>query len=162
MSAQLDNERRLYAKDLDGRYFYANESFAKDAGIPLALLLGRTDFDLAWANQAEKLRAEDAQIIERGYDTHRVEMLATAKRKMKIIKRKVIVRDETGKVFGIAGIYIPYAMRDQKRRCSDCRSKAARQLEIALSMLTPVQMASYEEQAEAIDDDERADEPTLF
>lgn len=42
MTAQIDEETRVYAKDLDGRYIYANHSFARDSGLPTEMLLGST------------------------------------------------------------------------------------------------------------------------
>lgn len=45
-----------------------NEQFARDAGMPVAILLGKDDFDpkLPWVRQAAKYRDDDKAVFESG------------------------------------------------------------------------------------------------
>ena len=56
---------RVFWKDLDSRYLGCNTQFAKDAGYSSAdELTGKTDFEMAWKDQAEMYRADDKAVME--------------------------------------------------------------------------------------------------
>jgi PAS domain S-box-containing protein len=55
----------IFAKDAVGRYIFANPAMAELCGLPLADILGKTDFDLvADRAQAEACQADDRAVIE--------------------------------------------------------------------------------------------------
>lgn len=58
---------RIFWKGPDLRYLGCNTLFAKDAGCAVPeQLIGKTDFDMGWKDQAESYRADDRQVMESG------------------------------------------------------------------------------------------------
>ena len=58
---------RLFWKDRDLRYLGCNTLFARDAGYSSPdELIGRTDFDMAWAAQAGLYRKDDQEVLDSG------------------------------------------------------------------------------------------------
>ncbi|MDR3413989.1 MAG: PAS domain-containing protein [Formivibrio sp.] len=58
---------RIFWKDLDSRFLGCNSLFAKDAGLTHeGELIGKTDFDMVWKDQAELYRADDQLVMESG------------------------------------------------------------------------------------------------
>lgn len=58
---------RVFWKDRDSRYLGCNSLFAQDAGLSRpAQLLGKTDFEMGWKDQAELYRADDARVMASG------------------------------------------------------------------------------------------------
>ncbi|WP_421726426.1 PAS domain-containing protein [Bauldia sp.] len=53
----------LWVKDEDGRYIWGNNAIDEFAGEPV---VGKTDADLRWADNAESLRADDKQVMATG------------------------------------------------------------------------------------------------
>lgn len=56
----------IYIKDLTGVYLHINSAAARIVGLPLSEILGRDDFAFFPAQEAERMRAYDRQVIERG------------------------------------------------------------------------------------------------
>ncbi|MFO7658482.1 MAG: PAS domain S-box protein [Bacteroidales bacterium] len=55
---------RVFWKDRNFKFIGCNKLFAKDAGFDNPKnLIGKTDFELNWKDQAEKYRADDAKIL---------------------------------------------------------------------------------------------------
>ena len=58
---------RVFWKDRECRYLGCNPAFAHDAGLQTpADLIGRDDFAMGWADQAELYRADDRLVMESG------------------------------------------------------------------------------------------------
>ena len=58
---------RIFWKDLNLRYLGCNQAFAADAGMTQPDdLVGKDDFQMGWAEQAELYRADDRAIMEAG------------------------------------------------------------------------------------------------
>lgn len=58
---------RVFWKDLDSKYIGCNKNFAEDAGVSsIADVIGKSDNDLIWKEDAEKFRADDKQVIQTG------------------------------------------------------------------------------------------------
>ncbi|MEO7067732.1 MAG: EAL domain-containing protein [Rhodanobacter sp.] len=64
----LDNiPQRVFWKDAEGRYLGCNTAFARDAGFASSSeLIGKTDFDMAWKEDASAYRAKDAAVLDGG------------------------------------------------------------------------------------------------
>ncbi|MBP7297253.1 MAG: hypothetical protein KBB56_14440, partial [Acidobacteria bacterium] len=55
---------RVFWKDLDSIYLGCNRLCAIDAGLATPeAIIGRSDFDLGWRDQAELYRADDRQVM---------------------------------------------------------------------------------------------------
>jgi len=99
---------RIFWKDRDGRYLGCNTLFARDAGLEHPdQLIGRTDFDMGWKDQAELYRADDASVMDSGESKLGYEEPQTTPDGKTIWLRtsKVPLRDKQQKVIGILGIY---------------------------------------------------------
>lgn len=58
---------RVFWKDRNSVYLGCNKPFAADAGLEKPEdLIGKTDFDMGWAEQAELYRRDDKEVIESG------------------------------------------------------------------------------------------------
>lgn len=141
---------RLFIKKADGTYLYGNAMFARDSGLSETQLLGRNDADMAWHAKADEFRDHDLKVMQNGEEPIQIEVLPRAKSgPLKVRKKKVALYDERVQPFGIIGSYVPME-RPRRRECADCANETQRLLNLALSLLSPLQMASYEEQAEAL------------
>jgi len=99
---------RVFWKDKELRYLGCNESFAKDAGVSTPTdLIGKTDFDMGWKEQAEAYRADDRKVIDSGIPKIGYEEPQTTPEGNRIWIRtsKIPLRDAGGKISGILGTY---------------------------------------------------------
>lgn len=99
---------RIFWKDHDLHYLGCNTAFAQDAGfVNPAELVGKTDFDMAWKNQAELYRGDDTAVMESGKPKLRFEEPQTTPDGRKIWLRtwKVPMHDANRQVVGILGLY---------------------------------------------------------
>ena len=54
----------IYWKDTDGKYLGCNQLHAENLGFSTPdEIVGKTDFELPWASQAETLQATDQQVM---------------------------------------------------------------------------------------------------
>ncbi len=105
----LDNiPVRVFWKDLDLKYRGGNQFFAEDAGLDhYEQLIGKTDFDLDFARQADKYRSDDRSVIEEGaskllYEEEQDRPDGTTSW---VQTNKVPMRGEDGKIIGLLGTY---------------------------------------------------------
>ena len=81
----LDNIKQcVYIKDREGIYIYANAAFAAAAGMEAIDILGKSDYDLTWHNQADYFRDDDANVLS-GANLINVERFQTRKGGLKKI-----------------------------------------------------------------------------
>ena len=100
---------RVFWKDRESRFLGCNSLFAQDAGYTQpAQLIGKTDFEMSWKDQAELYRADDYGVMESGvaklnYD----EPQSTPDgRTVWLRTSKVPLSDaKTGEMVGVLGIY---------------------------------------------------------
>jgi PAS domain S-box-containing protein len=99
---------RVFWKDAKLRYLGCNTAFARDAGMSRPEdLLGKDDFQMGWRDQAELYRADDKKVMDSDTPKLGYEEPQTTPdgRTIWLRTSKVPLRDSTGKVFGIVGIY---------------------------------------------------------
>ena len=99
---------RVFWKDRECRYLGCNPAFAHDAGLQTpAELLGRDDFAMGWAEQAELYRADDRQVMESGQARMSYEEPQTTPdgRTIWLRTSKVPLQNASGQVIGVLGIY---------------------------------------------------------
>nr|WP_272905796.1 GGDEF and EAL domain-containing protein [Pseudomonas petrae] len=99
---------RIYAKDLDGRFIFANGSVARGMGVSdPAELLGKTDFDFYPPELASVYKLEEQEVLKHGrsllnHEEHTRYLLLDEK--AWLITTKVAVRNDAGRIVGLVGI----------------------------------------------------------
>jgi len=99
---------RIFWKNLDLSYLGCNRPFALDAGLQSPEeIIGRNDFEMGWAEQAELYRSDDRLVIESGRPKLGYEEPQTTPDGNRIWLRtnKVPLLDTEGKIKGILGTY---------------------------------------------------------
>lgn len=99
---------RIFWKNRNLHYLGCNTGFAKDAGFSSPeKLIGKTDFEMGWKDQAELYRADDKSVMESGNPKLDFEEPSTAPdgNTIWLSTSKVPLRDENNQVIGILGIY---------------------------------------------------------
>jgi two-component system, cell cycle sensor histidine kinase and response regulator CckA len=126
---------RIFWKDPELRYLGCNRLFAVDAGYASPEeLLGKTDYDLAWRDQAERYQADDRAVLESGQPRLSYEEPQTSPSGEQLWLRtsKVPLRDLNGQVIGILGTYEDITAQrrtDEQRRLLETRMREAQKLE---------------------------------
>lgn len=99
---------RIFWKDRECRYLGCNSLFAKDAGLQSPeQLIGKSDFEMGWSDQAEAYRADDFKVMESGISRLAYEEPQSTPGGDIIWLRtsKVPLRDDQQNVIGILGVY---------------------------------------------------------
>jgi PAS domain S-box-containing protein len=99
---------RVFWKDCDCRYLGCNSRFANDAGFSAPEdVIGKTDFEMGWRDQAELYRADDQAVMRSGRAKVDYEEPQTAPdgRTIWLLTSKVVLRDKDERVIGVLGIY---------------------------------------------------------
>jgi PAS domain S-box-containing protein len=99
---------RIFWKDRELRYLGCNPPFARDAGKSSpAELLGKDDFAMGWAEEAELYRADDRKVIETGEFRLGYEEPQTTPDGKAIWLRtsKLPLRRANGEIMGVLGVY---------------------------------------------------------
>jgi PAS domain S-box-containing protein len=105
----------IYLKNADGVYLGCNKFQAEMAGFESPEdIIGKTDYDLPWKNEADVVRAADKRVMETGVAEEILER-GTLHDGSTIIMLgvKSPFRDETGKIIGIVGISLDITARQQ-------------------------------------------------
>jgi len=120
---------RVFWKDQDSVYLGGNARFASDAGVDTPeALVGRTDFELVWSEQAELFRRDDRKTMDCGEPLINFEEPQDRPdgTQAVLLTSKVPLRREDGEVFGILGMYVDITERKQMeealRRASAAKS----------------------------------------
>ena len=99
---------RIFWKDLDCKYLGCNTLFAIDAGFSHPdELIGKSDFDLAWKDQADHYRTDDLSIMDScearlGYEEPQI---TPDGQTIWLRMSKVPFRDDAQNVIGVLGVY---------------------------------------------------------
>lgn len=102
----------VFWKDLDSNYIGANDGFTKLAGLKKRPIDGLNDFDLPWAELANKYRADD-QIALKSDRLVSLECVNTAKGGLiGVVEKRPIV--EGNEVVGVACHLLPKGMNQKK------------------------------------------------
>lgn len=99
---------RVFWKDVNLVYLGCNQIFARDAGKNSSSeVVGKTDFDMGWSDQAELYRGDDAEVIRTGNEKINFEEPQNTPNGGQIWLRtsKVRLTDAEGKVIGVLGMY---------------------------------------------------------
>ena len=107
---------RVFWKDLDLRYVGCNIQFARDAGLASPDdLIGKSDFDMGWHDQAELYRADDRAVLESGTPKLDYEEPQTTPdgRTIWLSTSKVPLRNKDDHIVGLLGIYTDITERKE-------------------------------------------------
>ena len=99
---------RVFWKDLQGNYMGANKLFVEDAGKKNEHeLIGCTDFEMSWREQAELYRNDDKMVIETQIPKINYEEPQTddSGKESWLSTSKIPLRNSNGVIYGILGIY---------------------------------------------------------
>lgn len=98
--------QNVFCKDLEGRYTFANPPLCALLERSLEALTGLTDFDLHPASLAAKYRKDDEQVVTSGQPMECVEIFQLPSlERIHVQTLKMAMRDETGRVVGIQGLF---------------------------------------------------------
>jgi two-component system aerobic respiration control sensor histidine kinase ArcB len=107
----------IYWKDVNSVHLGANEQFAAAAGLQSRdEMIGKTDHEFPWAENADKFIADDKGVIESGEARLNIEDTVPLKNNKKaiVISNKVPLRDtQTGEVIGVLGIATDITQRKE-------------------------------------------------
>ena len=107
---------RVFWKDAQSRYLGCNSAFAHDAGLTQPEeLIGKSDFDMGWREQAELYRTDDHRVMASGEAKLGFEEPQTTPEGRHIWLRtsKVPLRSAAGELFGLLGIYEDITQRKE-------------------------------------------------
>jgi two-component system, sensor histidine kinase and response regulator len=98
--------QNIFRRDVNGRFTFANEYFCQLHGMPLAEIIGKTDFDLHPPERASKYWADDQRVMKTGQAYEAVEI---HQRKNSPIEYAQVIKtptyDAAGRLIGIQGIF---------------------------------------------------------
>ncbi|MBN2040493.1 MAG: PAS domain S-box protein [Spirochaetes bacterium] len=102
----VDNlPQRIFLKNKDLVFVSCNPNFAGDLGIDIRDIAGKTDYDFHPAELAEKYREDDRRIILSGKPEEIEEKYFYEGREITVQTVKTPVRNKSGEVSGILGIF---------------------------------------------------------
>jgi len=99
---------RVFWKDRNSIYLGCNKPFAMDAGLKNPEeMIGKTDYDMGWAEQAELYRHDDKEVIESGIPKLQYEEPQTTPDGGTIWLKtsKVPLRNTANEIIGVLGTY---------------------------------------------------------
>ena len=99
---------RTFWKDRELRYLGCNLAFAADAGMPHPRdVIGKDDYQMGWASQAEIYRADDRMVMESGLAKLAFEEPLTTPSGDQIWLRtsKIPLKNDAGEIIGVLGMY---------------------------------------------------------
>ena len=99
---------RIYAKDVHGRFVFANAAVARGMGVSSpAELLGKTDFDFYPLDKASEYTRQEDEVLSHGRSIlnreEHVQYLLINEEAW-LVTTKVPVRDDAGQIVGLVGI----------------------------------------------------------
>lgn len=126
----------IFWKDRDSRYLGANQACAAMAGLAgPAEMVGLTDWDMWWRDNAPEYRADDLEVLESGQPKlHvRIPVPAVGGGTGWIERHRVPLREPSGAVIGLIGWFEDVTT---KKAAEDAEAQA--QIEATLEMATPL------------------------
>ncbi len=102
-----------FAKDRDGRFIYANPSFAAISGVPEARMLGMTSAELYPPEYAGPILENDRRVMQEGKPYRAVERVTFGGADRHFLVSKFPIPDDEGKVRMLGGIAVEITDRLQ-------------------------------------------------
>ncbi len=115
----------VFRKDVAGHFVDCNQRFCETLGKPKGEILGKTDGDYFPAEQCQKYRRDDTQVMQTGETLEDIEFyFKPTGEKLYVQVLKAPVRDSRGKIVGVQGMFWDVTARmraDELIRKSDAR-----------------------------------------
>jgi len=146
---------RIFWKDRESVYLGCNSLFINDAGVKSQdEVIGKSDFELAWKNQASKYTEDDKEVINSKKEKIDFEEEQTQSdgKTIWLSTSKVPLTSEDGEVVGVLGIYSDITERKNsqnelllyKDKLEELVSTRTQELESSISNLTNAQQRLIE------------------
>ncbi len=135
---------RVFWKDTTLQYLGCNLPFARDAGYRApAEIIGKTDYEMGWAEQADQYRADDRAVIESGNPKYDYEEPQTTPEGKRIWLRtsKIPLRNADGELLGVLGTYEDIT---EPKRIQETISRKNEELQAAYLQLSTTDTALRE------------------
>lgn len=115
----------IYAKDLAGRFLFANRAVVVDNGLEtVADLIGRTDFDLHPLEAATAIHAVESMVMESGKSDLGIEEQAlNGDGERWLMMSRLPLRDKHGKTIGVVGMSRDITARKKAERLMQAQSR---------------------------------------
>jgi len=94
----------IFIKDMQGRYLHVNQAHATERGLPIDEIIGKSDFELHSPENAELVRNNDHQAIEKNAPIIVEEQLEIDGEMRTFITTKFPLQDLDGVTYAICGI----------------------------------------------------------
>jgi len=101
----------VFLKNRDGKYLWVNEPFAKIAGIPSNKIVGMTDSDLIWNEQAEYFRNAELSVLDGEPLVNIERTITSAQGVTKIILSISEYKSDDGETIGVVGNFFNCAQQ---------------------------------------------------
>ncbi len=105
--------QKIFIKGGDYHYLSVNENYARDLRIKPEEVAGKTDYDFYPKELADKYRADDRRIMRKGQTEEFDEKYIQDGREVWVHTFKTPVRNDSGKVTGVLGIFSDASARKQ-------------------------------------------------
>ena len=118
-----------FFKDAKNRYIIANQRFCDAMGCTKDQIIGKTDYDFLSKEIADKYHLDDVNVINSGEMLYvREEQIYLDNKYVTIGTRKVPLKDENGKVFGLIGLAFDITERKEAEEAIKKYSKELEEL----------------------------------
>ncbi|MDR1434593.1 PAS domain-containing protein [Candidatus Endomicrobiellum devescovinae] len=106
----------IYWKDVNGVYLGCNQAEAEILGFKSSKeVIGKTDYDLVWKNNADVLRETDKRVMQTRVPEEIIEAVTVANGKILLmLTKKSLLYDDKSNVIGIIGVSIDITDRKAK------------------------------------------------
>jgi PAS domain S-box-containing protein len=92
---------RLFIKGVDHAYVFCNEAYARDHNITPDEIAGKSDYDFFYKKLAEKIAAEEDEILLSGVTRETMEPYVISGQNLTVLATRAPVRNDNGEIIGL-------------------------------------------------------------